>query len=49
MSIDYLVNNSNEEGLIIMQNELSKDENYLIDLVRRLEIKDKILFMNSQN
>ncbi len=32
-----------------MQNELSKDENYLIDLVRRLEIKDKILFMNSQN
>lgn len=24
-----------------MQNELSEDENYLIDLVRRLEIKDK--------
>ncbi len=41
VSIDYLVNNSNEEGLIIMQNELSEDENYLIDLVRQLDMKDK--------
>ncbi len=41
VSIDYLVGNANEEGMIIMQNELSEDENYLIDLVRQLDMKDK--------
>lgn len=41
ISVDYLLGMENEEGLIIMQNELSEDENYLIDLIRQLEMKDK--------
>lgn len=41
VSIDYLVGNANEEGFIVIQNELSEDENYLIDLVRQLNMKDK--------
>lgn len=41
ISVDYLLGMENEEGLIIMQNELSEDENYLIDLIRQLEMKNK--------
>ncbi len=39
--VDYLIGNANEDSIIIIQNELSEDENYLIDLVRQLDMKDK--------
>ncbi len=39
--VDYLIGNANEDSIIIIQNELSEDENYLIDLVRQLNMKDK--------
>lgn len=40
-SVDYLIGNENENGMIVMQNELTEDENYLIDVVRQLNQKDK--------
>ena len=40
-SIDYLVGLENEDGMIIMSNELSDSENYLIDMIRKLSKKNK--------
>lgn len=40
-SVDYILGIASEEGFIVMQNELSEDENYLIDMVRQLNMKEK--------
>ncbi len=41
VSTDYLLGIENEEGIIVMQNNLSDDENYLINMVRQLSPTDK--------
>ena len=41
VSTDYLLGVENEKNIIVIQNELSEDENYLIDLIRHLDMKDK--------
>ena len=41
-TVDYLIDRENEEGIIyIMDNELSKSENKLLDMVRQLHDDDK--------
>lgn len=41
-SIDYLVGREGEEGIIVVSgNELSKDEEHLLDITRQLPPKEK--------
>ena len=40
-SVDYLIGKESEDGLILMNNGLSEDENAFINIVRQLSIKDK--------
>ncbi|MDE6968035.1 MAG: helix-turn-helix domain-containing protein [Clostridia bacterium] len=42
-SVDYLIGKENEEGFIVMNNDLTEDENALIKIIRQLSIKDKSL------
>lgn len=41
VTTDYLLGLENEEGIIVMQNNLTNEENYLIDIVRQLNPTDK--------
>lgn len=40
-SIDYLVGRECEEGIVYIQNELSKDEEQLLDITRKLNQQNK--------
>ncbi len=40
-SVDYLLGIENEEGIVVIKNELNEDENYFIDLIRRLNSEKK--------
>lgn len=41
VSTDYLLGIENEEGIIVMQNNLTDDENFLISIMRQLNFNDK--------
>lgn len=41
VSTDYLLGLENENGMIILENDLSEDESYFVDVLRQLNQKDK--------
>lgn len=44
-SVDYIIGKESEDGFIMITNNLSEDENTLINIIRQLNLKDKsILF-----